>query len=178
MTKGDVFYNVSDFSGRIICSGEKSNIVTNDSSILISMLMNPSLSATNPIKGIRSLAYGSGENNWDVTTPAAPTSTVFRMVNPVGYTTPDSTNYILNDASSAKATKQLRVSFKISNTSASPITIREMGLIGGFHDSYGQLPSTIDEDRTDKAILMNYVIIPRISIAPTSVLSWTWNLTF
>lgn len=171
-------------TGECLERREKTNVITKDFSILLARLCKNSL---DPNHGVFALAVGTGESNWDLQNPPAPTNTQRSLYNEVERKTFSDITY-RDDGGSASSVPTDTVDFttKFAQSEANDALV-EMGLLGGdvnndmtvtnpITPANGPYDETVDVRGKD--ILCNYLTFPVINKPSSATFSVTWRIQF
>jgi len=164
--KGELFLKAYDMAlgGRLVYSYHKSNIIVNTASILIARLLKDS---SEPSNGISYLAVGSGNGEWDLFDPPAPTTSKTNLENEFYRKAIDMSTYVHPETGEPTNAYTNIVDYAVTFGEGEAVgPIVEMGLFGG--DATAELSSgTMVNWRTfpvvNKTSTMSVTVIFRIT---------------
>ena len=164
--KGELILKVYDMlqDGRLVYSYKHPNIIVNTASILIARLLKNN---KEPQNGISYLAIGSGNGEWDLFDPPAPTTSQTRLENEFYRKAIDMSTYVHPETGEPTSVYTNIVDYSVTFGEGEAIgPIVEMGLFGG--DATSELNSgTMINWRTfpviNKTSTMSVTVIFRIT---------------
>jgi hypothetical protein len=164
--RGELFLKAYDSNqgGKLVYDYHKNNIIVNTASILIARLLKDS---SEPRNGISYLAIGSGNGEWDLFDPPAPTTSQIELENEFYRKSIDVSTFVHPETGEPTTAKTNIVDYAVTFGEGEAVgPIVEMGLFGG--DATAELNSgTMINWRTfpviNKTSTMSVTVIFRIT---------------
>jgi hypothetical protein len=181
--RGDVLITMRDGgTGKTQLERELHNLVVLDASILIARLMKDN---HEPAHGILALAVGTGDSNWNLQSPPAPTTTQRALYSELARKTFSTTQFV--DGLGVPTTIPTHVvDFTTTFAESEAVgPLVEMALLGGNISSNMAAPNRVPSgpydptvDLTQYDTMINSLRFAVINKPATSTLTITWRLTF
>lgn len=189
--KGEIFWRLEDTITGEVTTGKLSNTVVLDAGILIARFFkgtaSPIAHQSEPSFGVLALAMGTGNVSWDVLNPPAAKNTQRSLWNELGRKQIQSAQFVDGDGNISSIPTNI-VDFTTTFSESEAVgPLCEMGLLGADISTNMSLTNPVlppdgpydpAVDLVGKDTLINYLTFPVISKSSTSVMSWTWRLSF